>query len=78
MEAAIGFENIRRVLKGETVFFPAAKVPLKELSTKDKVKYDVEAIYMDMTFFLLEYGNNVYIVHHQVPCRVYNGRKEMK
>ena len=79
INAAMPFEKIKRVLKGETVFFPAVKVPLKTLSARDSVEYDMEALYLDMTWFpIVKDGDVTYIVQHQVPCRVYKGKKEIE
>ena len=79
MEAAMTFEKLKRAQKGETVFIPAVKVPLKELSARDGVEYEMEAVYMDITWFpVMEDGRVAYIVQHHVPCRVYKGKKEIE
>ena len=79
IDAVMPFEKIRRVLKGETVFFPDVKVPLNALSARDGVRYDMEALYFDVTYFpIMEDGRVIYIVQHQIPCRVYRGKKEIE
>jgi len=79
VDAAMNFEKLKRVQKGETVFIPAVKVPLEELSARDGVEYEMEAVYMDMTWFpVMEDGRVTYIVQHHVPCRVYRGKKEIE
>lgn len=79
VDPSMPYKEIMRVLKGETVFFPAVKVPLAALSTRDNVEYDMDALYIDMTFFPVMEGSRVtYIVQHQVPCKVYRGRKEIE
>ena len=79
INAAMPFEKIKRVLKGETVFFPAVKVPLPALSVRDSVEYDMDALYLDITYFpIIVDGRVAYFVQHQVPCRVYRGKKEIE
>ena len=79
IDAAMPFEKIKRVLKGETVFFPAVKAPLPALSVRDSVEYDMDALYLDITYFpIIVDGRVAYFVQHQVPCRVYRGKKEIE
>ena len=79
VDPAMPYEEIKRVLKGDTVFFPAVKVPLNALSTRDGVEYDIDALYLDMTFFpVMEDGRVAYFVQLQVPRRVYKGKKEIE
>ena len=79
IQSVMPFEKIKRVYKGETVFFPAVKVPLIELSSRNEDDYEIEALYEDITYFpVMENGCLLYIVQHHVPCRVYKGRKEIE
>ena len=79
MIAAFSYEKLKAVQEGETVFFPSVRVPLKILSSRDGVDYDMEALYMDMTWFPLKVDGRVaYIVQHHIPCRVYKGKREIE
>ena len=77
--AAMPLEKIKHVYKGEIAFFPAVKVPLKILSTRKGVDYELEALYMDITFFpIMENGRLAYFASLQVPNRMYKGKREIE
>ena len=77
--AAMPYEKLKQVFKGETVFFPAVKVPLKDLAPRDNSNYDMEALYNDITYYPIIKGSRLqYIVALQVPCRVYQGKMEIE
>jgi len=79
VDPVMPLDELKRLYKGETVFFPAVKVPLAILSARDGVEYNMEALYMDMTFFpIMTDGCLEYIVQHQIPCRIYRGKKEIE
>jgi len=79
IDAVMPYEKIKRVHKGEIVFFPAVKVPLSTLSSRSNFDYGMEALYIDMTFFpIMEDSRLVYFIQFQVPCRVYHGKKEIE
>jgi len=73
------YAEIKRVLKGKTVFIPSVKVPLEDLSPRGGSGFEIEALYMDMTFFpIMKNKRPEYIAQLHVPSRVYRGKKEVE
>ncbi|MGI6413406.1 MAG: helix-turn-helix domain-containing protein [Syntrophomonadaceae bacterium] len=72
---------LKRAFKGETVFFPDVKVPLKEIIERYGIQdFDVEAIYQDITVFpVLDDMKQVqYVVALFINRRVYRGKDEIE
>ena len=79
INAVMPFEKIKQVYKGETVFFPMVKVPLKELAIRNDADYEMEGLYNDITYFpVMEGGSCKFIIQHHVPSRVYYGKLEIE
>lgn len=72
-------KELRRAQQGETVFFPMVKLPLDIVQERWKVKYNFEAMYLDITVYpVMENGKVKYLVTLQIPCKIYKGKTEIE
>lgn len=79
VDEMVSIKQLRRVQQGETVFFPSVKLPLDIVQERWKVKYNFEALYLDITVYpIIENGKVQNLVTLQIPCRMYKGKSEIE
>jgi AraC-like DNA-binding protein len=74
-------QTLKRAFRGETVFFPDIRVPLKGIAERYGIQdLDVEAIYQDITLFpiLDDEKRVIFVAALLINRRVYRGKDEIE